>query len=94
MPLYEYYCASCRGKFELLTSYEASQSEIVCTRCHGTQVRKLFSVFARAHDGGADDYNEFGSYDDGGDGEDASFGENIGGGCCGGSCGGGCAHDD
>jgi putative FmdB family regulatory protein len=81
VPIYEFYCSDCRDKFEVLTSYEASQAEMVCASCHGTNVRKLLSVFARpARSGGGDDYGDAGDY---GDGED--FGG--GGGCaCGGAC--------
>ena len=80
MPLYEYYCADCRGKFELLMSYEASGAPMAWTKCRGTNTRKMFSVFARASRG--DD--GFGG-DDGGEYGDDGFG---GGGC---SCGGMCA---
>ncbi len=54
MPLYEFYCADCRSKFEVLTSYEASQAGMVCASCHGQNVRKLLSVFARPSHGGSD----------------------------------------
>lgn len=85
MPLYEYYCTDCKSRFEVLTSYEASQAETtVCATCHGSQVRKLLSVFATTARGGADDFGDFGS---GGD-----FGDDMGGSC---SCGGGacgCGH--
>lgn len=79
MPLYEYYCADCRGKFELLMSYEASGAPMACTKCRGTNTRKMFSVFARASRGG----EAFGG-DDGGEYGDDGFD----GGC---SCGGMCA---
>ena len=71
MPLYEYYCADCRGKFEMFTSYQASQGEIVCVKCHGGRVRKLFSMFAAPHSGSEGDGYDGGyddGYDDGGDG--------------------------
>ena len=74
MPLYEYYCADCRGKFEMFTSYETSEGDIVCTKCHGGRVRKMFSLFAAPR--GSGDYDDA-SYDDG----------DMGGGCsCGGAC--------
>jgi putative FmdB family regulatory protein len=82
VPLYEFYCADCRGKFEVLTSYEASQGDMFCTTCNGRNVRRLLSVVARPARGG-DDYGEFGDYgDDGGD-------DFAGGGGC--SCGGACS---
>ena len=73
MPLYEYYCADCRGKFEMFTSYETSEGDIVCTKCHGGRVRKMFSLFAAPRSEG--DYDGD-SYDDG----------DMGGCSCGGSC--------
>ncbi len=80
MPLYEYYCSDCRGKFETLISYQASLGEIECAKCHGTHVRKLISVVARSRGNGAEgDYGDYDSYD-AGDNYDA-------GGCsCGGAC--------
>ncbi|MEO7002504.1 MAG: FmdB family zinc ribbon protein [Ktedonobacterales bacterium] len=78
MPLYEYYCADCRGKFEMLTTFEASEGDVVCTKCHGERVRKLFSVFASPRKGD--------SFDAAGD-----YGEGFDGGC---SCGGACNCQD
>ena len=50
MPLYEYVCASCAGKFE---RYVRSWSEAVaCPRCQGTDVEKQLSTFAFAAGGG------------------------------------------
>ena len=78
MPMYDFYCADCRERFELLTSYAASAGGVSCPTCQGSRVRKLFSVFAtggRASDSGASDY---GAESDGGA---------YGGGCaCGGAC--------
>ena len=83
MPLYEYYCADCQDRFEILTSYAASQEDtIVCTTCHGTRVRKLLSLTARRVRGGAS-ADDFGGGDFGGD----DFGDDAGGSCgCGGAC--------
>ncbi len=79
MPLYEWRCQACGSKFEVLTSYENSLGEIVCTQCHSTNVRKLLSVFARPARGG-DDFGDFSGGDD-------DFGDDDGGGCsCGGAC--------
>jgi len=90
MPIYEYYCKDCRNKFELLTTYTESEVDIECSKCHGSNVRKLFSVFARAR-GGGDDFGD-GDFDDGGDyGDDE--GEYMSGGSC--ACGGGaCGCND
>ena len=92
MPLYEYYCSDCRGKFELLVSFEASNTDVVCTRCRSTSVRKLISVFARPAHGGDDDFGDFGDGGDDGGEYGADDGEGFGGGC---ACGGGacsCGH--
>ena len=46
MPLYEYVCASCHGKFEC---YVRSWSEPVsCPSCQGRDVEKQLSTFAFA----------------------------------------------
>lgn len=91
MPLYEYYCSDCQGKFELLVSYESSGADdVICTRCHGGHVRKLLSVFARPRAVAAGDsfgdYGDYGDYDASGD--DSDFGGSCS--CGGGGCG---CHD-
>jgi len=49
MPLYEYVCASCDGKFE---RYVRSWSEQVsCPSCQGQDVEKQLSTFAMAGGG-------------------------------------------
>jgi putative FmdB family regulatory protein len=91
MPIYEYYCKDCRNKFELLTTYTESEVDIECSKCHGSNVRKLFSVFARAR-GAGDDFGDGGDFDDGGDYGDDD-GEYMSGGSC--ACGGGvCGCND
>jgi len=43
MPLYEYECRACEGRFERLTSHaQADCAE--CPRCGGGDVRRLLSV--------------------------------------------------
>jgi putative FmdB family regulatory protein len=50
MPLYEYVCASCSGKFE---RYVRSWSEeVTCPRCQGGDVEKQLSTFAFSSAGG------------------------------------------
>lgn len=89
MPLYEYLCSDCKARFEVLTSYKASQSDtVVCATCHGTRVRKLLSVVAKTRrGGGSDDFGDFGGDDFGGG--DFDDGDDMGGGGC--SCGGSCS---
>jgi putative FmdB family regulatory protein len=74
MPLYEYYCADCKSKFELLVSHQHAD-DIVCVKCHSEKVRRLLSVFASPR-GIGDDI----SFDD----DPSSTGSC---GCGGGSCG-------
>lgn len=81
MPLYEYYCKDCRGKFELLTTYTDSEVDVECSKCHSTRVRKMFSVFAAPHRGLSDDFGSDYSDDDG------EYGSGGGCACGGGACG-------
>lgn len=77
MPLYEYFCADCQAKFELLMPFTRTSEDVVCQTCHGAHVRKLLSVFA-ARRGGDGEFGDGGAFDDGGAGGD---------GCaCGGAC--------
>jgi putative FmdB family regulatory protein len=76
MPIYEYRCESCSGKFEVLTRYAERDAAQVCPSCESTKTRVLVSSFAFA--GGSLESMDFGS---------ESAGESTGGGCCGGSCG-------
>ena len=48
MPLFEYYCADCNAKFELLVSHKHA-NDIVCMKCQSEKVRRLLSVFAAPH---------------------------------------------
>jgi len=45
MPLYEYYCGDCHGKFEQITS-ASDPDQGKCLKCHGKNTRKLLSRFA------------------------------------------------
>jgi putative FmdB family regulatory protein len=92
MPLFEFRCRDCGSRFEVLTSYEQSLGEMVCTTCRGTNVRKLIPLVARRGKSGddfGDDFGggDFGGADDFGDGGDDFGGEMSGGSCgCGGAC--------
>jgi len=80
MPLFEYYCADCRAKFELLTPFKQADTNIACQKCQSPRVRRLLSVFA-AHRGGDGEFND--GYHWSGPSDTSS----MSGGCCGGSCG-------
>jgi putative FmdB family regulatory protein len=72
MPLYEYYCADCRGKFEALRPMPKADATIQCPECESLKTSRALSMFA-VHGGT--------SVTD----SPASF---AGGGCCsGGACG-------
>jgi putative FmdB family regulatory protein len=43
MPIYEYLCAKCKGRFEVLVRRESQ--EIACAGCGSKQVSREFSVF-------------------------------------------------
>ncbi len=43
MPIYEYQCRSCEGRFELIVS---GSSVPECPTCHGRDLEKQLSVFA------------------------------------------------
>jgi putative FmdB family regulatory protein len=43
MPLYEFACQGCGHQFEELTG---ASSRVLCPRCEGEDLKRLFSVFA------------------------------------------------
>jgi putative FmdB family regulatory protein len=51
MPLYEYVCASCEGRFERYV--RSWNEEVTCPACQGREVEKQLSTFAFAGGGGA-----------------------------------------
>lgn len=79
MPIYEFYCADCRERFERLTSFAASANGVTCPSCRGNRVRKLFSVFATGGRGSDNREDSSGDY-----GVDGDFDGSC---ACGGSCG-------
>ena len=91
MPLFDFRCRDCGSRFEVLTSYEQSLGEMVCTNCHGKNVRKLIPLVAKRGKGAGDDFGDFGDMsgdmgDDLGEGGDDD-GDRYGGSCgCGGAC--------
>jgi putative FmdB family regulatory protein len=73
MPIYEYQCEACSGRFDVLTSFADRDRAQVCPACESRKTRVLVSTFASL--GGADE-------------APADFGSMAGGGgcACGGSC--------
>jgi len=45
MPIYEYRCAECGEKFELLVRSAARQTAPTCPRCGSQKVQKAISLF-------------------------------------------------
>jgi putative FmdB family regulatory protein len=74
MPIYEYRCESCSGKFDVLTRFAERDQAQVCPSCESIKTRVLVSSFAFA--GTGDSSSAF----------EAGGGESAGG-CCGGGCG-------
>jgi putative FmdB family regulatory protein len=74
MPIYEYRCESCSGKFEVLTRFAERDQAQVCPSCESTRTRVLVSSFAYAGAGDSLETMDMGP-------------STSGGGCCGGSCG-------
>ena len=44
MPIYEYFCPNCKGKFELLRSMTCVNEDAFCPTCN-TRGQKLISAF-------------------------------------------------
>jgi putative FmdB family regulatory protein len=67
MPIYEYRCESCSGKFEVLTRFAERDSAQICPGCESTRTRVLVSSFAMAG-GEASSAVDFGTEQGGGGG--------------------------
>lgn len=55
MPIYEYRCQDCQGRFQKLVRGFSDTPQVVCPRCHSQQVQRLMSQVAQgrsAHDAG------------------------------------------
>ena len=81
MPLYEYRCPDCQGRFEVIQHLGASAAETVCPSCGAQHVERQLSTFAVAN---------------GGAGASAKSASESFAGCGGGQCGmgGGCGGGD
>ncbi|TMC13404.1 MAG: zinc ribbon domain-containing protein [Chloroflexi bacterium] len=75
MPLYEYSCSACSGKFDVLTSYSNREKLQVCPTCESTRTKVLVSSFAA-----------FGAGEESGKAPVSLGGGGCGPGCCGGAC--------
>ena len=45
MPIYEYYCPNCGGKFDLLRSFSQVDEVVLCSECN-SEARRLVTSFA------------------------------------------------
>lgn len=77
MPLYEYYCPSCKTTLELLRPPSQADAPVNCPQCQETTPQRILSLFAS-------------SVKSNGDATAPVMAEMTGGGCCGGACG--CHH--
>lgn len=80
MPLYEYRCPDCQGRFEVIQHLGASAAETVCPTCGAQHVERQLSTFAMAGGGSSASSSAAAAQ---------SFAGCGGGQCGGGGCGGG-----
>ncbi|MFQ6091616.1 MAG: zinc ribbon domain-containing protein [bacterium] len=45
MPIYEFECARCGEQFEELIRSAVEEKILLCPKCHGRKIRRLFSAF-------------------------------------------------
>ncbi len=53
MPLYEYQCADCETRFEVLQRVGQGSEGLACPDCGETEVEKEYSTFASSVAGGS-----------------------------------------
>jgi len=80
MPLHEYLCHECDGRFEAITT-SAKADTVACPTCHSAETRRLISVIAGIGRGSSPGSSAAPT------GPMGMGGGMGGGGCCGGSCG-------
>ena len=51
MPIYEYACAECAHRFEILQRIGDSADGLKCPKCEAERLEKQFSTFASCSDG-------------------------------------------
>ena len=82
MALYEYKCAECDGRFDLMRAMSASDDPAECPECGSVESRRVISNFASITPGASAMASNPMM-----DARIASGGGGGGGGCCGGGCG-------
>jgi len=79
MALYEYKCAACEDRFDLVRPMSHSDEPAECPECGSTESRRVISNFATITPGASSfSTNPV---------MDARMASGGGGGCCGGGCG-------
>lgn len=53
MPLYEYQCSACGGRFEILQPLGGGAQGLACPECRDTALEKVLSTFAAGGQGSA-----------------------------------------
>jgi putative FmdB family regulatory protein len=53
MPVYEYFCSSCRSKFEALRPMRQADDPIECERCQSPRTARVLSLFYASSGGQA-----------------------------------------
>ncbi|MCK4272501.1 hypothetical protein KAX22_07615 [bacterium] len=48
MPIYEYICRGCQNGFECFFLNRQDSQDVVCSRCGGRRVQRVFSTFGVA----------------------------------------------
>jgi putative FmdB family regulatory protein len=48
MPVYEFDCAKCGERFEVMGSYTEREKEHTCPKCGSTEVKQAISLFSAA----------------------------------------------
>ena len=70
MPLYEYYCADCKTKFDALRQFSQADVAIQCKSCESMNTSRMLSLFATFTSSNSDSTTQ-------------SLSGGFGGGCCG-----------
>lgn len=45
MPIYEYICQDCQGRFECFFMSRSDNQGVICSHCGGRKVQRIFSTF-------------------------------------------------
>jgi putative FmdB family regulatory protein len=57
MPIYEYRCEACEGRFDVLITFAEREKAQVCPQCESTRTRVLVSSFASLGSGDELDFS-------------------------------------